>query len=191
MLLLLGGLFSEVIELLDLLQLSMQFLHVCLLPMYHLLEVLQQVVEAGQVLLVLSLILGAQFQDNFEPLFLQQTLAELGNGVLLLSVKLLAVPTPPALATARLPALPLLDLQLLVHPLQLGVLVDDLVNPLLALLDVSLQVLHFVGGVLLDLALYPRQQLTLHCAIGVGDREHFALLNEVSLPAFGLSQGES
>lgn len=52
-------------------------LHVFFFEIYHFLQVLKEIVKGGKVLLVSCFVLGAEFEDYFEPFLLEQALAKL------------------------------------------------------------------------------------------------------------------
>lgn len=99
---------------------------------------MQEIVQARQILFVLCLVLGAEFQDDFESFLLKQTLTELSDGDLLLPLQLLKVLRFLILTRSQLVTLPLLNLEFSIDLLQLVILVDDLVYRLLLLLNMGL-----------------------------------------------------
>lgn len=145
------GLSSSRVQLLNLVEFFLPALHIAALPFDHLLQVLQQVVQASQVLLVFRLVLGAQLQNNLEPLLLQQTLTELRDGAFLLVAQVhqwSQTPITHEIFVAH--CLRLLDLELAIEGSEFVVFVDDLVDNLFFFFDVAFDVVQFIVCVRLN-----------------------------------------
>lgn len=121
-------------------------LHVVLLEVDHFFEILEEVVQRGEVLLIPGLVLRAQFQDDLESFLLKQALAEFCDYFFLLLHQVLK--HFALLATLLLLLFMqiflgqgFLDPQFLIDISQSFVLVDDLVELLLLLFDMVLDVI--------------------------------------------------
>ena len=123
--------------------------------MDHFFEILKEVVEGGEVLLVFGFVFGAEFENDFEALFLEEAFAKVVDDLLLFFDKVLQHFMLFALLFAFvfvhkvLLLVELLNLELLVVFGQLLVLVYQLVQFLLLLLNVRLYVRKLVVRVLL------------------------------------------